>query len=128
MALVTPVKVDISLRVSGNGFSYGNFEHNGDSFQYNHSFYNVGNGLGVSFNTASCVTRQHSSVKGTFTTASHGIATNYSSAVTHYSVSGVSYANPVYCQYSDSTGIISGEASATVLSNPVFKSDIRINY
>lgn len=128
MTLVTPVNADISPRVSGNGYSYGNFEHNGDSFSYNHSFYNAGSGLGVSFYTPAKVTRQHSPVRGTFRSASNGITTNSSSAVTHYSVAGTSYANPVYCQYSDPTGIISGSASITILSVPVFKSDINIVY
>lgn len=127
MALVTPVKADISPRVSGNGFSYGKFMHNGLPQDYNHSFYNVGIGLRVSFYMPAHVTRQHSSVKGIFRTASHGIATNYSNAVTH-NCREYSYASPVYCQYSDPTGIISGEASVTVLSIPVFKSDIPINF
>ena len=128
MTLVTPVNADISPRASGNGFSYGSFMHNGTSYTYNHSFYNIGSGLGVSFYTPARVTRQHSSVRGTFTTASHGIATNYSSAVTYANAIEYSYANPVYCQYSDPTGIVSGDASITVLSNPVFRSDIRINF
>lgn len=128
MTLVTPVNADISPRVSGNGYSYGTFMHNGKPQSYNHSFYNIGSGLGVSFDTPAQLTRQHSSVNATFDTTSHGIATNSSSAITHFSVAGTSYANPVYCQYSDPIGIISGNASITVLSNPVFRSDIRINF
>ncbi len=128
MTLVTPVNADISPRASGNGYSYGKFRHNNIDYDYNHSFYNTGNGLGVSFYTPAQVTREHSAVRGTFRTASHGIATNYSSAVTYNSVCGTTYANSVFCQYGDPTGIISGSASITILSNPVFKSDINIVY
>ena len=128
MTLVTPVNADISPRVSGNGYSYGKLKHNGIDFDYYHSFYNDGSGLGVSFDTDAYIVRQHSSVKGVFRTFSHGLDTNYSSAVTRGPLSGPSYAISVFSQYSDPTGIDSGEASTTALSTNPLSSTIRITY
>ncbi len=68
MSLFTPVNADISPRTSGNGYSYGTHVHNGATYNYSHSFYNIGSGLGVSFYTPANVIRQHSSVRGTFLT------------------------------------------------------------
>lgn len=130
VALITPVH-------AGNGYSSGTFTHSEDpdtttyqgmTYPFIHSFYYAGDGLGVSFYTPARVTRQHSSVQGVFSTKSHGLDTNYSGAVTYDPLSGTTYANPVYSQYDEPTGIISGHASITILSNPVFESDIRINF
>lgn len=130
MTLITPIQ-------AGNGYSSGTFTHNdnlntttynGVTYPYIHSFYYDGNGLGVMFYTPARVIRQHSSVKGVFRTFSHGLDTNYSSAVTHGPLSGTSYAITVVSQYDEPTEIVRGEASITIPGNPDFTSDIRINF
>ena len=126
MTLVTPVNADISPRTSGNGYDYGTFVHNGVAYNYSHSLYNIGSGLGASLFTTASVIHQHSSLRATFTTATHGIDTNYSDPVICYAV--CNGANPVYSKYNDPTGIINGSASVIILSNPVFKSDIEISF
>ena len=131
LAIITPVNA------AGNGYSSGSFQHtddlentihNGVTYPYVHSFCYDGDGLGVMFYTPARVIRQHSSVKGVFRTFSHGLDTNYSSAVTHWPLSGTSYAISVFSQYDDPTGIVSGYASITIPGNPDFTSDIRINF
>lgn len=126
MSLITPVNADSSPGASGNGYDYGTFIHNGVAYNYSHSLYNIGNGLGASLFATASVIHQHSSVRGTFITATHGIDTNYSDPVICHDV--CNGANPVYSKYNDSTKIISGSASVIILSNPVFKSDIEISF
>ena len=127
-SLVTPTYAAES-RVNGNGYSNGEFLHNGQKYTFFHNFYSEGKGLGAKFETPADVTRQHAGLIGRFRTKSHGIDEAYSPKV-DVRTTGISYAKTVHSNYGDSDVISPdyGIARVVILSNTTFKSDVRISF
>lgn len=128
VSLVTPINA-AEARYSGNGYSSGQFIHNGKKYDFSHNFYSEGKGLGAKFYTEADVTRQHEGLTGRFDTKSYGIDEAYSRKI-DVRMSGVSYSDPVHSNYGDSDVItpLYGLSKVVILSNPVFKSDVRISF